>query len=69
MPKNLYQRFLDKELPKELQDYLDKSMNEVRKVLKFDNDTLKFYVGYLLGRKYNEFKDEIEKCVSDALEE
>ena len=69
MSKNLYQQFLDKELPKELQDYLDKSMNEVREVLKFDNDTLKFYVGYLLGRKYDEFRDEIEKCVGDALEE
>ena len=69
MSKNLYQRFLDKELPKELQNYLDKSMNEAKEVLKFDNDILKFYVGYLLGRKYDEFKDEIEKCVTDVVEE
>ena len=69
MTKNLYQQFLDKELPKELQDYLDKACTDSKFVLGFDENTLNFFIGFLLGKRYDEFKDEIEKYVTDVIEE
>ena len=69
MPKNLYQQFLDKELPKELQEYLDKATTDSMFTLDFDKDTLNFFIGFLLGRRYDEFAEEIKKCVTDAPEE
>ena len=61
MFKNLYQQFLDKELPKELQEYLDKATTDSMFTLDFDKDTVNFFIGFLLGRQYDEFKDEIEE--------
>lgn len=66
MPKNLYQQFLDKELPKELQEYLNKATTESTG---FDKDTLNFFIGFLLGRRYDEFAEEIKKCVINAIKE
>lgn len=60
MSKNLYQKFKDKELPKELQDYLDKALTDSTFTLGFDNDTLNFFIGFLLGRRYDEFEDELK---------
>lgn len=61
MSKNLYQKFKDKELPKELQDYLDKALTDSTFTLGFDNDTLNFFIGFLLGRRYDEFEDELKR--------
>ena len=69
MPKNLYQQFLDKELPKELQEYLYKATTDSMFTLDFDKDTVNFFIGFLLGRRYDEFAEEIKKCVTDAPEE
>ena len=69
MFKNLYQQFKDKELPKELQEYLDKATTDSMFTLDFDKDTVNFFIGFLLGRRYDEFKDEIEKYVTDVIEE
>ena len=69
MPKNLYQQFKDKELPKELQEYLDNATTDSMFTLDFDKDTVNFFIGFLLGRRYDEFKDEIKKYVTDVVKE
>lgn len=66
MPKNLYQQFKDKELPKELQDYLDKALTDSTFTLGFDNDTLNFFIGFLLGRRYDEFEDELKGVKNES---
>ena len=69
MPKNLYQQFKDKELPKELQEYLDNATTDSMFTLDFDKDTVNFFIGFLLGRRYDEFAEEIKKCVNDVVKE
>ena len=69
MVKNLYQQFKDKELPKELQEYLDKAKTDSTFTLDFDKDTVNFFIGFLLGRRYDEFAEEIKKCVTDVIKE
>ena len=66
MPKNLYQQFKDKELPKELQDYLDKALTDSTFTLEFDNDTLNFFIGFLLGRRYDEFEDKLKGVKNES---
>ena len=66
MPKNLYQQFKDKELPKELQDYLDKALTDSTFTLEFDNDTLNFLIGFLFGRRYDEFEDKLKGVKNES---
>ena len=66
MVKNLYQQFKDKELPKELQEYLDDATTDSTG---FDENTLNFFIGFLLGRRYDEFAEEIKKCLNDVVKE
>jgi len=57
---NLYENYKNKQLPSTLQSYLENAEKESKEILKFNNDCSNFMLGFLLGRKYDEYEKELK---------